>query len=96
MIGDGIKLARKRVGITQIDLAKKIKSKQATLSFIETNKHRPSAKMLEKISYALDVPIPILYWLGFKREEISDEKKEIYDILKPSIDEAMEQMWKTK
>ena len=93
MIGDGIKAARKKVGITQTDLAKKIKSEQTSLSNIENNKSNPSMKRLYRISEALDIPLPIIFWLVLKREEISDEKKHIFDILKPSIDEVLEQIF---
>tara|TARA_R100000781_G_scaffold28359_1_gene20963 strand:- start:619 stop:903 length:285 start_codon:yes stop_codon:yes gene_type:complete len=92
MIGDGIKLARKRSGLSQMDLCGKIECTQSHLSQIETGLHKPSWGLLEKISESLDVPIPIICWLGFKREEISDEKKKIFDIIKPAIDEALKEI----
>ena len=93
MIGDGIKLARKKRGMIQNDLAKRVEVSQTHLSQIETNEKDPSMKLLYKIEEALEVPLAILFWLGFKREEIQDEKKQIFDILKPSINDAMEELF---
>ena len=93
MIGDGITIARKKSGMTQGDLAEKVCVSQTHLSQVETNLKDPSMKLIYKISEVLEVPTPILFWFGFKREEIQDNQKQIFDILKPSIDDCMDEIF---
>ena len=93
MIGNGIVLARKKKGMTQGDLSEKINVSQTHLSQVETNIKDPSMKLIYRISEELEVPVPILFWFGFKREEIQDDQKQIFDILKPSIDNCIEEIF---
>ena len=93
MIGDGIKIARKKRGLLQEDLAIKLEVSQTHLSQIETNTNQPSLKLVDKMAHVLEVPVPILFWFGFKREEIQDNKKQIFDILKPAIDDCLKEIF---
>ncbi len=61
MIGDKIKKARKKAGITQQELAKKLGTTPQNLSQYEKGKRQPKKETLEKIADALDVNVWDLY-----------------------------------
>lgn len=61
-LGKKIKLARVELDLTQIDLAKKIKSKQKSISRYENGISLPSLETLVKISKVLKKPTA--YFLG--------------------------------
>jgi len=88
-IGQAIKELRKRNGINQGDFADKIGISQTALSQIESNKKHPSSTTRYKIAKALDIPETIIYLLCIKEEDISDNKKDIYKILYPTIKEMI-------
>jgi len=93
MIGDGIKYVRKQKGLTQEELAEKIKVSITHVSQVELGKKKPSMKMLELIAECVSIPLPIIFWMGFKREEIPIDIIHIFDILKPSIDQSMNEIF---
>ena len=55
-----IKEARKRAGLTQVQLSKKIGVAQPNLARWETGRRNPKLEALQKISAACDVPIDLL------------------------------------
>ena len=55
-LGKKIKLARVEADLTQVQLAKKIKSKQKSISRYETSASLPSIETLVKIAKALKKP----------------------------------------
>lgn len=89
MVGDGIKLARTKKGFSQDMLAEIIGTDQSYISLLETGVKNPSLDMIDKIADALDMPTPIIIWFGVKRDDVTDDKKTLFDILKPSIDEMI-------
>lgn len=88
-IGSAIKTIRKSTSLNQGDLAKKLDVSQAYLSNIETGRKKPSFGLLEKIAKTVNVPLPILFWLCADRNDVSEEKRIAYDILKPALDSAI-------
>ena len=89
MIGEGIKFARNKRGLTQGELAKKIGTDQAYISLLEKGRKTPSFKIIDRISEALDFPSPLISWYGVKREDVPEDKRALFDILKPSIDQML-------
>lgn len=61
MLGDRIKRARKKIGLTQEDIANKIGVKRSVISKYENGLIEPSISQLKKIADALDVPWYELY-----------------------------------
>ena len=94
MIGKGIKHFRELNGLSQKKLAVKIKSTQAHLCNIETGKNNPTMDFLEKVSKALKIPIPVLFWFGLTENDFKN--KMVAKILKPKIDEMMLHLINTK
>ena len=88
-IGNAIKTIRESASLNQGDLANKLGIAQSYLSNIETGRKKPSLRLLEKIAKTVNVPLPILFWLCADRNDISEEKRIAYDILKPALDSAI-------
>lgn len=95
MVGTGITLIRKKRNLSQIDLANKANMSNVYLSKIENNVNQPSLIVLQKLADALKTNVAVFFWMGLTREEISEEKKKAFDILKPSIDETINEIFFT-
>lgn len=83
--GNSIRLIRKRMRLTQQEMAAKCGLSQTALSQIENGLKRPSLKTLKKICTALDVPEALIYILGMEQADVPENKKEVYNLLYPSI-----------
>jgi transcriptional regulator with XRE-family HTH domain len=59
-IGQNIKLYRERAGVSQEDLALKIRVGTQTIQRYESGEHTPNSQTILKISTALDVPASVL------------------------------------
>jgi transcriptional regulator with XRE-family HTH domain len=83
-VGKAIKELRKRVGMTQEDLATAANITQAALSGIENGK-RPGTETLKRISKALQVPESLIYIMGIEKEDVPKGKQLLFDQLFPVI-----------
>lgn len=85
-IGKAIKAARKEAGLTQVELAKAAELTQASLSQIENGTISPSPKTQKKICEILKISEPLLYILSIDEHDVPEEKKNLYNIMYPSIE----------
>lgn len=92
-IGATIENLRKSKGMTQEELAKKSKIEQAYISQIENNKKEPNLSTLRDISLALDTPLPILFMLALEKDDVPQNKKAIFDVMKPSIEGLLKSIY---
>jgi len=88
-IGQVIKLLLKKKNITQIDLAEQIGKSTTAVSQIITGQYNPTSETLEKISKALDVPVPVIYFLTISDDDIPEDKKQLYNLLAPSMNKFL-------
>lgn len=93
-IGKSIRELRKKKGLSQEDLAKKVDMTQASISHIECGKKRASDSSLKKISKALGVPESLLYIHAAEREDVPAKKRALYDQLFPVIKDLIHQVAK--
>lgn len=84
-LGYSIKSIRKQLGITQYDLADKSGISQTSLSQIENAVKRPSNKTIQSICGVLEIPEAVLYILAMQDSDVPHNKKNVYDMLFPSI-----------
>jgi len=84
-IGSSIKSIRRKLNITQYELAEKCSLSQTSLSQIETGVKRPSQKTITKICTVLDIPESILYIVAMQEADVSPSKKGVYELVYPSI-----------
>ena len=71
-IGFAIKQCRKTKHFTQSDLSKRSKLSISYISLLERNKRDPNISVLEVISKALDVPVPILIFLAAEKNDLPE------------------------
>ena len=84
-IGLAIRSVRKKLGLSQSELADRIEISNTALSQIENGGSYPSPKTIKKICQVLQIPEPLLYILGIENDDVPDNKKEIYKLLFPSV-----------
>ena len=64
-LGNAIKIIRTARGVSQRDLARKLKMSANYLSLVESNKREPSLSFLGKLAKALKVPVGMFFmWEG--------------------------------
>lgn len=91
-IGNGIKLVRVKLGLTQEVVRKRAQLTQGFYSNIEIGRSNPGVKTLEKISDAFGVPVIVLIWYGTEKKDIKKNKRHLYDELKPAIESLIDQL----
>jgi transcriptional regulator with XRE-family HTH domain len=91
-IGLAIKSIRKKLNITQYELAEKCELSQTSLSQIETGVKRPSQRTISKVCNVLDIPESILYIVAMQDTDVPASKKGVYDLVYPSIKSLALQM----
>jgi len=92
-LGTTIAQLRKSKKISQEDLASMCNITQAYLSLIENNKKDPHLTTLKSISDALEVPLPVVFFMSLETSDIRNEKLKDYEILKPSMDGMIDQIF---
>jgi transcriptional regulator with XRE-family HTH domain len=84
-IGLAIRSIRRKLNVSQHDLAERCQLTQTALSQIETGKKRPSQRTMDRICEALDIPQSIIYIVAMEDTDVSPGKKDVYDLVYPSI-----------
>ncbi|MEN3262573.1 helix-turn-helix transcriptional regulator [Sodalis endosymbiont of Spalangia cameroni] len=69
-IGKAIRLCRTQRGMSQGEVARIAGCSVSYLSMLENNKRDPTLSTIEKISYALRVPLGMLFFLGADAGEL--------------------------
>ena len=91
-IGSAIKSIRKKLSITQYELAEKCDLSQTSLSQIETGIKRPSQRTISKVCTVLDIPESIIYIVAMQETDVPPSKKGVYELVYPSIKSLALQM----
>lgn len=91
-IGNIIKVARKKIGLSQGQLANRCGITVTYLSLIENDKKEPTMSLLQTIAENLKQPLPILLFLSLDDDDIPESKKEFFNIIKPSIDSMLQNL----
>lgn len=84
-IGTAIKSIRKRLSISQHDLAEKCSLSQTSLSQIENGIKYPTQRTINKICTALDIPESIIYIVAMQEQDVPQSKRGMYNLIYPSI-----------
>jgi transcriptional regulator with XRE-family HTH domain len=91
-IGLAIKSIRKKLSITQYELAERCDLSQTSLSQIETGVKRPSQRTITKVCLVLDIPESIIYIVAMQEADVPPSKKGVYELVYPSIKSLALQM----
>lgn len=84
-LGNSIKEYRIKKGYRQNELADKCNMTQAYLSKIENNQKEPALSVLKTIASALEVPLPVLFFMSLTADDIEQKKRDAFKIIEPSI-----------
>ncbi len=84
-LGIVIKKIRKDKKLTQTKFASICGITQTYLSQIENNSKEPNLSTLKVISSALNMPLPILFFLSLDEEDVAPNKRKAFEIISPSI-----------
>ncbi len=84
-LGNTIKDIRKERGISQTELAIICDISQTYLSQIESNQKEPNISTLKIIAGKLNVAVPILFFLSLDEKDIAPSKKNIFQIIGPTV-----------
>jgi transcriptional regulator with XRE-family HTH domain len=93
-IGQAVKELRRRKfpEMKQYEFAKRIGITQTYLSQLENEQKQASTEVLQGIADFCEVPLAILFWFTIEEKEVRKNKKEAFKLLKPCIDEMINQL----
>lgn len=92
-IGQAIRTLRKNELMNQEEFSSSVGITQSYLSLIEKGHKKPSMEVLQQMADSLKTPLPVLFWFGVEKEDVPEEKQYIYDTLKPSIDNLINEVF---
>jgi len=92
-LGTIIKNIRKQKGQTQEAFALSCGITQTYLSQIESNLKEPNLSTLKAISEALNVPLPILFFLSMTEDDVQPSKRKAFKIVSPSINSLVHEFF---
>lgn len=84
-LGTTISRLRKARGLKQLELAVACNITQAYLSQIENDRKEPNLTTLKVIGGALEIPLPILFFLAIEKGDIPDDKEDLFSMVSPSL-----------
>lgn len=87
-----IKRILKSKGISQKELAAGIGKSGTAVSQILNGEYHGTADTMEKIANYIQVPLPIISFMSLSEEDISPEKKAAFRLLKPTIDNLINEI----
>lgn len=87
--GKAIKTFRLQLDQTQEDFAFNTGISQGTLSNIENGVRGCKTDVLDKISEYTKIPVPIILWSSLTVNDVPENKKEAFILIKHSIDELI-------
>ena len=92
-IGESLKRSRQNRGYNQVDFAKLINIHPSYLSQIESGKKTPSFTLLDRISGVLGIPVQIVLFWSLSMEDIPEEKRRVFSIIKPHVDRLIAEVF---
>ena len=84
-IGDSIRKLRMWREMTQKELAQRIGMSANALCAIELNRAFPSKETIVKVCRVLDVPVGYLLFFALTEEDIPQDKRELFRILREDL-----------
>ncbi len=92
-LGNAIKFQRKKLGISQGELAKSCEITQVYLSMIERNKKEPNLSTLKRLSEVLAIPLPVLFFKSLDESDIPEAKLEAYNLVSESLNNLVNSLF---
>jgi transcriptional regulator with XRE-family HTH domain len=87
-LGKAVKKARGKY-FTQEEIAQMTGVTNIYVSLVENNKRLPCLNWVIKFGMAVNVPVPVLFYLAMDEYDATDGMEAEYMVMKPLIDEYM-------
>lgn len=84
-IGTSIRKGRKRIKLTQAQLAEKVGISTTAICQIELGRSEPSKHNLRAIADVLGIPVPVLVFMSLEKSDVPEHKRDIYDAIYPTL-----------
>jgi XRE family transcriptional regulator, regulator of sulfur utilization len=91
-LGTTLRDLRKKKGMTQVAVAKKLKMTQAHVSKIESGESKPNTETLEKLSTLYGLTPQIVLYMSMKEGDVPKKNRKLFQQLKPIMDDMIEQL----
>lgn len=91
-IGKTIKKIRKRLGMTQVQLAEKSGIRQIHISLIESGKRKPSEETINNIGLAFGINGDAVLMYAMELENINPKHKESFQMIEKSMKTLIEEI----
>jgi len=91
IIGENVRLFRKKAGLSLKDLSQKSGVSTSFLGNIEKGARKPTLYTIEKLSDSLDVPLTSLMTYRFKNKYMPEESALVFEIMKLVSDKPLEE-----
>lgn len=85
-LGKAIKLLLEKRELSQKDLAKRTSLSETSISLLMKGRTQPRKETLEIIANALDVKPEFLVLLSINKDDVPEDKRELYDIVWPQLE----------
>ena len=85
-LGKAIRLLLEKRGLSQKDLATKTQLSETSISLLMSGRTQPRKENLETIARVLDVKPEFLIFLSINKDDVPEEKKELYDMVWPQLE----------
>jgi len=91
-LGLEIRKTRKAQKINQQELSIRTGLSQAYISQVENGHKKPSQDAIETICGVLGTHAGILYWNSLTEQDVSEDKRTAFRIIKPSVDRLLQKI----
>ena len=89
-LGLEIRKTRKAQKINQQELSRRTGLSQAYISQVENGHKKPSQDAIETICEALNTHAGILYWNSLTEQDVPENKRFAFKVIKPSVDRLLQ------
>lgn len=91
-LGATIASLRKERRLKQSELAESVGLTVSYLSQVENDHREPSTAALRSIAGALEVPLPVLFFLAMEEEDVTPEKRDAFTELGRSFQDRFREL----
>lgn len=92
LIGKSIKHFRKKLGLSQSELAEKSGITQTYLSQLESDKKTPHAPTLKSLCDAMGIKESLVYMYSLESGDVHESKRPAFELLKHSVKGLIEEI----
>jgi len=93
VFGKIVKLFRKNLYLTQVELAERCGITPEYLSKIENGSKTPSMELMKDICKVIDIPLPLVLLLSIDEKELGKKNEEDKFVMKPIVETILSKLF---